>query len=156
MLESLEIKKGMKILEIGTGSGYNCALLSELAGAKGKVISIDAVPELVDLARKNMKNADIKMDNIALLCGDGSCGIEKEAPFDRIVVTAAMPQFNKDHLLANQLKEDGKLIAPVGSSFGQDLILFENKTKSMQAILPVIFVPLVGKCGFKKGLPQSK
>lgn len=152
MLEKLEIKEGMKVLEVGTGSGYNCALLSELVGEKGKVISIDVVPELVEVAKVNIKKCSpkLKTGNTKLLVGDGSCGYKKEAPYDRIIVTAAMPHFNADHPLAKQLTGNGKLIAPVGSRLFQDLILYDRKTGNAKRILPVMFVPLIGEYGFKK------
>jgi len=150
MLDRLEVKKGMKVLEVGTGSGYNCALLSHLVGIKGKVYSFDIVPELTELAKENMKKAGLNTENWKLATGDASCGFEEEAPFDRIIVTAAMPYFGPDHPLSKQVTENGKLIAPVGDRMFQDLILYDKKSGSMEKILPVMFVPLIGKCGFKK------
>jgi protein-L-isoaspartate(D-aspartate) O-methyltransferase len=155
MLENLDIKEGMKVLEIGTGSGYNCALLAELVGKKGKVISIDVVSELLEQAKENIKNATKSQDpkqktvNWELVTGDGSAGFKKEAPYDRIIVTAAMPSFNADNPLGRQLTGNGKLIAPVGSRFYQDLILYDKKTGKIERILPVMFVPLIGEYGFK-------
>lgn len=155
MLERLEIEEGMKILEVGTGSGYNCALLSQLVGKKGKVISVDVVPELVERAKENIKNATKTRDtkpetrNWKLETGDGSAGFSSEAPFDRIIVTAAMPHFNADHPLAKQLNGNGKLIAPVGSRLYQDLVLYDKKSGKIENVLPVMFVPLIGKHGFK-------
>jgi protein-L-isoaspartate(D-aspartate) O-methyltransferase len=149
MLEKLELKEGMKILEVGTGSGYNCALLSLLVGKKGKVISIDIVPELIEKAKENMINAGLETKNWKLVTGDGSAGFEPAAPYDRIIVTAAMPSFTSDHPLTKQLSKNGKLIAPVGSRWNQELIKFDKKSGSTEKILPVIFVPLIGKYGFE-------
>lgn len=150
MLDNLGVKPGMKILEIGTGSGYNAALLSYLVGVRGRVISIEIVPEICELARKNIaKVADLLPNNLTLLCEDGSEGWKKEAPYDRIVITAAMPQLRFDSPFVTQLKKDGKLIAPTGNSWKQDLVLYDNKTRTTQRILPVMFVPLTGKGGFK-------
>ena len=141
MLERLEIKKGMKILELGTGSGHNTALLSYLAGSKGKVISMDLYPEVTQFAKKHLR----KYKNIELLTGDGSCGYGKKASYDRIIVTAAMPSI-EGHPLIGQLKKKGRLIAPVGSRLSQNLVLYSEG--NYQEVLPVMFVPLVGKCGF--------
>lgn len=146
MLEHLRVEKGMKVLEVGTGSGYNLALISKLVGAKGKAVSMEAVPELVEYAEKNIKKCDLPK-NHGIIQGDGSCGCPEEAPFDRIIVTAGMP-YIEDHPLLEQLKPDGVLIAPVGSRFFQDLIVYNKKTGEYRSVLPVIFVPLVGKNGF--------
>jgi protein-L-isoaspartate(D-aspartate) O-methyltransferase len=150
MLDRLEIKEGMKVLEVGTGSGYNCALLSHLVGDSGKVISMDVIPQLIELAEHNMKKAGLKSGNCKLETGDGSAGYPTEAPYDRIIVTAAMPSLGPNHPLAKQLTENGKLIAPVGTRWYQDLILYDRKSGSMQKVLPVIFVPLIGKFGYEK------
>ncbi|MEM4359538.1 MAG: protein-L-isoaspartate(D-aspartate) O-methyltransferase [Candidatus Bilamarchaeaceae archaeon] len=144
MLEELDVRDGAKVLELGTGSGYNAALLSVLTGPRGKVISMDIVPELVEFARGNLGRWG-KAGNVELVAGDGSCGYEKEAPYDRIVVTAGMP-YIEGHPLIAQLKPEGKLIAPVGGRFWQDLILYSKGV--YKKVLPVMFVPLIGKCGF--------
>jgi len=150
MLEKLDLKKGMKVLEIGTGSGYNCALLAELVGKRGIIISVDVVPELIQQAESNIKKAGKDYQNISLVNGDGSGGYGAKAPYDRIIVTAGMPWFDESHPLANQLKPDGKLIAPVGGRFFQDLMHFDKKTGKTEPVLSVMFVPLIGKFGFKK------
>ncbi|MEW5996972.1 MAG: protein-L-isoaspartate O-methyltransferase [Candidatus Micrarchaeota archaeon] len=147
MLEALDLREGMKVLEVGTGSGYNCALLSVLVGGKGRVVSIERVPELAELARANIAASGISMDNIEIIVGDGSGGYGPGAPYDRIVVTAALPSLDLGHPLIAQLKRDGKLVAPVGA-YVQDLVLFEKKGGRMERVLPVMFVPLVGKYGF--------
>jgi len=144
MLEKLEIERSMNVLELGTGSGYNAALLSHLAGPKGRVISFDVVPELADFAQQNIENSG-KTSNIEFIIGDGSCGYDAEAPYDRIIVTAAMPAI-ENHALIKQLKPKGRLIAPVGNRLYQDLILYSEG--KYEKVLPVMFVPLIGKCGF--------
>lgn len=145
MLEKLEIKDGMKILELGTGSGYNAALLSHLTGPAGRVISFDIVPEISEFAKKNLEKWG-KSGNTELFTGDASCGYEKEAPYDAIMVTAGMP-YIENHPLVGQLKPEGRLVAPVGMKFYQDLVVYSKGR--YEKVLPVMFVPLVGKCGFQ-------
>lgn len=146
MLEHLNVQKGMCILDVGSGSGYNVALLSELIGENGLVITIEKYAELSELAKKNIEK--IGKQNIIYEVGDGSEGCEKYAPYDRIIITAAMPWFDETHPLEKQLKADGKLVAPIGEKYFQKLIVYNKKTKSAMNILDVIFVPLVGKYGF--------
>jgi protein-L-isoaspartate(D-aspartate) O-methyltransferase len=147
MLEHLDVKPGMRVLEVGSGSGYNAALLSHLVGKEGKVISIEVIPELHDAAKRNLEKAGFT-ENVQLETGDGSKGFEKEAPYDRIVVTCAMPFLDETHPLVKQLKDDGIIVAPVGDRYGQDLIVY-HKDGTRQRVLPVIFVPLVGEFGFR-------
>ncbi len=147
MLEALDVREGMKVLEVGAGSGYNCALLAALVGEEGKVVSVERVPELAELARANIGAAGVGLGNIEIIVGDGSEGYAPGAPYDRIIVTAALPSLDAKHPLVAQLEKEGKLVAPVGD-FMQDLVLFEKKTGKMERILPVMFVPLIGKYGF--------
>jgi len=148
MIEHLDLEPGMKVLEVGSGSGYNTAILSYLAGPEGKIVSIEVVPELNKLAEINLEKAGFT-ENVELCLGDGSCGYEKEAPYDRVIVTAAMPYLDKDHPLIVQLKNDGKIVAPVGNRYSQEIIVYDKKTNSQKSVLPVIFVPLIGRYGFK-------
>lgn len=147
MLEWLDVREGMNILDVGSGSGYNAALLAELAGKDGRVITIEKYSELSELAKKNIAKIG-SYRNIFYEVGDGSEGCEKYAPYNRIIVTAAMPWFDGTHPLAKQLKEDGKLVAPVGERYFQNLIVYDKKTNSAMKVLDVIFVPLVGNYGF--------
>jgi len=148
MLEAVKLKPGEKVLEIGSGSGYGAALIREIVGEKGKVITIEINPEVAEFAKNNLKKAGYK--DVKVICGDGSKGYKKEAPYDAIIITAAAPEIPK--ILINQLKIGGRLISPVGGiSGGQDLILIE-KTKGeikKKNLGPVIFLPLRGKFGFK-------
>ncbi len=150
MLEKLGVKKGMSVLEIGTGSGYNTALLAEIVGLKGKVTSIEVVQELSKLANENIKKSGKNYKNIFLIVSDGSEGYLPNAPYDAIVVTAAMPWLDENHHLIKQLKPNGKLIAPVGDRYFQNLILYNKNIGTFEKVLPVIFVPLLGKYGFKR------
>lgn len=148
MLEHLDVQPGMKVLEVGTGSGYNAAILSQLVGSVGRVISIEVIPELSELARKNLEKMGMPA-NAELVVGDGSCGYEKEAPYDRVIVTAGMPYPDQGHPLISQLKKDGIMVAPVGGRFYQDLIVYDKKADIYRKVLPVIFVPLLGEHGFR-------
>lgn len=149
MLEHLDLKKGMKVLELGTGSGYNTALISYIIGPKGKVVSFERVPELTKIAEKNLARMG-SPKNISLHVGDASCGYPEEAPYDRIIVTGGMPYLDKSHPMVKQLKPGGKIVAPVGGRFFQDIIVYDKDTKSYKSILPVMFVPIIGECGFKE------
>lgn len=144
MCEELDIKKGQKILEIGTGSGYHAAIVSKIVGLKGHVYTIERFNSLFDFAKENLKKADIK--NVTVEEGDGSEGLKKYAPYDRIYVTCAAP--NIPPPLIEQLKQDGKLLIPVGYIVCT-LQLIEKKhgkliTKNRGGCA---FVPLVGKYG---------
>lgn len=147
MLENLMAGKGTKVLEIGTGCGYNTALLSAIVGEKGKIITFEKYPELVRLSKENISKLDLH-DNIEFHTGDGSCGYKDEAPYERVIVTAAMPDLSDEHPLIGQLKGTGRLVAPVGTRFAQELVVFDNMSGKRQNVLPVVFVPLVGECGF--------
>lgn len=117
MLKLLEIKEGMKILEIGAGSGYNSALISRLVGPKGRIYTLDILPELVEFARKNLKKEMI--GNVKVILWDGSLGYSKEKPYNRIIVTAACASVPEK--LLEQLKINGILLAPVGE-YEQEIV----------------------------------
>ena len=150
MTELLMPLAGKKILEVGLGSGYQAAILSKLAGPKGRVFSVERVPEVFDYGRNKL--ATLKIKNVETICADGSKGLVREAQFDRILVTAAAPSVPRP--LLEQLAPNGKLAIPVSSfAFGQDLVLLEKDffgQVSRKSVLPVIFVPLVGEHGFSK------
>jgi protein-L-isoaspartate(D-aspartate) O-methyltransferase len=146
MTRVLDLKKGMKVLEIGAGSGYQAAIIAEIVGDEGIVYTIERIPELVKIADENIKKLNFK--NVKIIYGDGSLGYESEAPFDRIIITAAIPAISDN--LIKQLKRGGKLVAPVGSLYFQDLVVIEKNDEIKEnKILPVVFVPLIGKYGFK-------
>jgi len=149
MLEAVKPKKGEKVLEIGAGSGYGAALLRELVGKRGKVITIEIVPEVCEFARRNLRKAGYR--DVKVICGDGSLGYEKEAPYDVIISTAACPEIPRTWI--KQLKVGGRLISPVGGIYsGQDLIYMEKKRKGklkIENLGPVIFLPLKGRFGFR-------
>ncbi len=147
MTEFLDVKKGQKVLEIGAGSGWQAALISELVGNKGKVYTVDIIQELVQFASNNLKKVGIK--NVEVIRADGSLGLKEHAPFDRIIVTAACPEIPKP--LIEQLKTDGKMVIPVGSMYLQEMFVLMKKKEEIEKeiIGHFQFVPLVGKYGFK-------
>jgi protein-L-isoaspartate(D-aspartate) O-methyltransferase len=146
MTEWLDVKDGQKILEIGTGSGWQSAILSYLVG-KGDVYSVERHPELVKFAQENLKKLNI--DNVHVILGDGSLGYSEASSYDRIIITAACSEIPLP--LLDQLKENGLIIAPVGDS-SQSLVLLQKTSKGIVEIKnhsKYAFVPLHGKFGKK-------
>lgn len=142
MTEWLNVKNGQNILEIGTGSGWQSAILSYLVGS-GTVYSIERHPELVKFAQENLKKLNI--DNVHVILGDGTLGYPQTSPYDRITITAACNEIPLP--LLDQLSENGLIIAPVGDS-SQSLVLLQKTSKGMMEIKKqskYVFVPLVGK-----------
>lgn len=138
MTEAIHPQKNHKVLEIGTGSGYQAAVLAEIVDS---VFTIEIIPELGNRAKQILDS--LGYDNVLVKIGDGYNGWTEHAPFDAIVVTAAFDSIPPP--LTNQLKEGGKLIMPVGSSHEvQVLKLIEKKDNSLttKELLPVRFVPL--------------
>lgn len=137
MTQLVDPKPGHKVLEIGAGSGYQAAVLAEIVD---KVYTIEIIPELGYRSRELLKK--LNYDNIEVIIGDGYFGLESEAPFDAIVVTAAA-EYIPPPLIA-QLKDGGKMIIPVGSPFFvQTLMLVEKKGGKITTtnLMPVRFVP---------------
>src|SRR5208283_4835822 len=143
MTELLELGGDEKVLEIGTGSGYQAALLSELARA---VFTIERVPVLADESRARL--AGLGYNNVTVLTGDGSKGLEEMSPFDRIIITAAAPELPE--IIVKQLKEGGVIVAPVGERFSQVVIRGRKKKGVLAEELhtPCVFVPLIGEYGW--------
>lgn len=146
MTEALEVKTGDKILEVGTGSGWQSAILSFLVGDSGKVYTTEIVKELAEFARNNLKKLGIK--NVEVFVKDGSKGLEEKAPFDKIMVTAAAPDVPKP--LLEQLKEDGIMVVPVGNLYLQDMFVIKKLKDRVEkkSIGSFMFVPLRGRFGF--------
>jgi len=152
MTEALDIKKDQKILEIGTGSGWQASLLSYLIGKKGFVYTIEVVEELAEFARKNIKKVGIKkvgIKNVEVFVKDGSEGLKEKAPFDRIIVTAACPEIPKP--LIEQLKSNGIMVIPVGNLYMQEMFVVKKLKNKIEkkSIGSFMFVPLIGRYGFK-------
>ncbi|WOF16588.1 protein-L-isoaspartate(D-aspartate) O-methyltransferase [Methanoplanus sp. FWC-SCC4] len=143
MTELLELTPRDRVLEIGTGSGYQAALLAEISS---EVISLERVPELAAFAEKNLENLKIK--NVRIIVCDGTGYIGNLGRFDAIIVTAASPKI--PYYLVDILNEGGRLVVPVGDYLQQELL--KVKIKDKKPVLTwhggVRFVPLVGKEGW--------
>jgi len=137
----LNLKGGETVLDVGTGSGYQAAVLAEIAS---RVYSIEIIASLANDARKRLE--ELGYGNIEIKIGDGYQGWPEKAPFDGIVVTAAAP--NVPPALVAQLKPGGRMVIPVGAPFlAQHLVLVDKAsdgTVSTRQVLPVAFVPLTG------------
>lgn len=146
MLESLSLDPSDKVLEIGTGSGYQTALLAELVA---EVFSIERHASLTQAAQQALEH--LGYQNVHVRTGDGSLGWPEAAPFDGIVISAAAPQIPPS-LLA-QLKDGGRMIAPVGTPEVQDLRLVRRLGDEIRSVRldGCRFVPLLGKEGFTSG-----
>ncbi len=147
MCELLDLKEGDKVLEVGTGCGYHAAVVAEIVGKKGKVISIEYIPELAERARTILQA--LGYDNVEVIVGDGSKGYEKEAPYDKIYVTAAAPDIPKP--LVDQLKPGGKIVIPIGDSVQWLIVVEKDEEGNVRKRNwgSVRFVPLRGEYGFK-------
>ena len=143
MTQCLSLIGSESVLEVGTGSGYQAAILSKLAKM---VYTVERFNNLADRAQKILKELEIK--NVKVIVGDGSKGLKEYSPYDGIIVTAGAPEIPKS--LIEQLNEKGRIVIPVGNSFSQDLLL-GIKEKSKLKITNYggcVFVPLVGEYGW--------
>lgn len=140
MTQNLDLSGPERVLEVGTGSGYQAAILAELTR---EVFTIERDSELSAKARLRLEELGYK--NVRLKVGDGTLGWEESAPYDRIIITAGAPQVPQS-LLA-QLSEDGKLIIPLGGTYYQDLVLIEKREDQIRehTICGCTFVPLVSQ-----------
>jgi protein-L-isoaspartate(D-aspartate) O-methyltransferase len=143
MAELLELEKGQKVLEIGAGSGYNAAVIAYIVDKNGKVLSLEINEDLVEFARKNIKKTGLK--NVEVMLSDGSSGYKKEAPYDRIMVTANCPEVPEN--LVKQLKVGGILVVPVKSVMTK--VIKKPDKVCVQEHGGFSFVPLRGKYGFR-------
>jgi len=142
MTQLLDLTGTECVLEVGTGSGYQAAILSKLVP---EVHTIELIPVLAEGATRVL--ADLGMTNVFIHIGDGSIGWAESAPYDAIIVSAAAPRVPKS--LLNQLADHGRMILPVGAGGFQELELWrrEGESFSREALLAVAFVPLRGKEG---------
>ena len=144
MTEKLRLKGGEKILEIGTGSGYQTAVLAEIAG---QVYTIERHAALA--ARAEAVLRELGYSNVRVLVGDGTIGLEKHAPFDGIIVTAGAPYVPQT--LKKQLAKGGRLVIPVGGRYMQSLHRVTRKDDAFndEELLGCVFVPLIGEEGWR-------
>lgn len=141
MLSELGVKRGEKVLEIGSGCGYVLALMSEMVGKKGKVFGMEIVGGLAEKSKENLE--DYK--NVKVFHKSGFEGFPEKAPFDRIILSAACRSIPEK--LMSQLKEGGILVAPQGSRFEQEIVVIQRKTETEFEVLKklpgFVFVPFV-------------
>lgn len=156
MNEALNLRVGLKVLEVGAGSGWHASTVAEIVAPSdapkenwGHVYTIEIIPSLAEFARRNIINAGYA-DRVTVICGDGSEGYPEKAPYDRVLVTAAAPYVPT--ALKKQLKPGGIMVIPVGAvGFYQKLLrITKVDDKTIEEDLGgVAFVPLVGKYGHK-------
>ena len=146
MLEEADLSPEHRVLEVGTGSGYQTALLAEIVR---EVYSIERIQELAVKAEKILNQLGYK--NVKIKVGDGTLGWEEYAPFDRIIVTAGAPKV-PDSLKKQLSRNGGKMVIPVGSRHMQALTVVTRKGEDLfvEKSAPCVFVPLLGKEGWRE------
>jgi len=145
MCEELDVNKGQKILEIGTGSGYHAAVVAQLVGTTGHVYTIERFDDLAQHAQEALTHTGIT--NVTVEVGDGSCGLVRYQPYDRIYLTCAAPSIPQP--LLDQLNDPGKILIPIGDLYCELTLLEKNKGKTTTEYLGgCVFVPLVGRYGY--------
>ena len=140
MTQHLTVSPGMKVLEVGAGSGYQATILSELVGPEGEVHAVERLPAVANQAKKRLA----VYSNIHVHIGNGVTGLKGQAPFDRILVSAAAER--PPQALVDQLSESGKMIIPIGQSNMQRLTLVEKiagRTRKTDLGVNCVFVPLI-------------
>jgi protein-L-isoaspartate(D-aspartate) O-methyltransferase len=143
-LELLQLKGTERVLEVGTGTGYQTALLSHLVA---QVFSIERIAPLLDRAREILQQLGIR--NVSVMVGDGTLGWREHAPFEAILVSAGAPSVPQP--LLDQLADGGRLLVPVGDRETQHLVLYTRRGDRMdkREVAPVRFVPLIGSHGWE-------
>jgi len=148
MAEQLDLKEGMKILEIGAGSGYHAAVCAEIVGPEGHIYTIERIAELAAFAEANLKRTGYAK-TVTVIFADGTRGLPDDAPYDRIFVAAGAPDIPAP--LTDQLADGGKLLVPVGGRYYQDLIRVERRGDKLvkENLGGCVFVPLIGEYGYQ-------
>ena len=141
--QAAEVREGDRVLDIGTGSGYQAAVLAELGA---QVYTVERIPDLAARARERL--AEAGYEGVAVHVGDGSLGLPEQGPYDAIVVAAAAPAMPES--LYEELRERGRLVVPVGGQEGQrlEVIVRSPEGPAVARSVPCRFVPLVGAEGF--------
>ena len=145
MTQLLELAKDEKILEIGTGSGFQTAILAQFSC---RVYTVECQRDLAEISRRRLRA--MGYENIAFKLGDGSTGWPQHAPFNKILVTAGAPVIPE--VLSEQLDIGGRMVIPIGDRFSQELIVYDKTEKGVERRSEggVVFVPLLGKHGWQK------
>lgn len=146
MLELMELKPGQNVLEVGGGSGYHAALIAHIIGREGHIYSVEIIDSLAKQAEKNIRIAGMH-ERVTIILGDGSKGLKRFAPFDRITAACSAPSVPLP--LIDQLKDPGIMVIPVGASYFQELILVRKHNGQVikQRKGGVAFVPMRGEHG---------
>jgi protein-L-isoaspartate(D-aspartate) O-methyltransferase len=146
MTQELAVSGGEKVLEIGTGSGYQAAVLAAIGCV---VYTIERIPELSKLAGEIIRSLGLK--NVYFRVGDGTLGWKEKAPFDRIIVTAGAPAV--PDVLMSQLASQGRMVIPVGNRVSQQLLVVLQNDQMIEKryVTGCTFVPLVGELGWENG-----
>jgi protein-L-isoaspartate(D-aspartate) O-methyltransferase len=145
MTEALGLEGSGKVLEVGTGSGYQAAILAEIAS---HVVTTERVPELAEAARSVIR--ELGYTNVEVIVADGSKGYIAEAPYDAIIVTAGAPEIPRS--LVDQLADGGRLVVPVGNTYQQTLTRLTKRGSEevVERLEGCVFVPLIGEYGWKE------
>ncbi len=149
MMEELRPARGDKVLEVGTGSGYQTALLAEVVKPEGHVYSIEIIPELAERAQRRIAEAGYS-NYVTISVGDGSKGLSAHAPYNKIIVSAASPRIPEP--LIQQLEPGGRMVIPVGPPHMQVLKVVIKEEDGMVRVrdsVACVFVPLRGKYGWR-------
>lgn len=144
MIEGLGLSGEERVLEIGTGLGFQTALLARLAA---NVVSVERWPDLVGRARRSLARAGL--ENVVLYVGDGSLGVPEHAPYDAVIVSAAFPEVPPP--LIAQLRPNGRLVQPIGSGGNEEVVLFQRTADGLlrrRVLTSARFVRLYGRYGF--------
>ena len=153
MTQLLQLKPTDKVLEVGTGSGYQAAILGELL-RDGKLFTVERLASLARKAREAI--GDLGYENVKVVVGDGTKGLPEEAPFDAIIVTAAAPEVPQP--LIDQLKIGGRLVVPVGGDWHQEMVRLTKTEEGIERenFGGYRFVPLIGEHGIKAPSTKSQ
>jgi protein-L-isoaspartate(D-aspartate) O-methyltransferase len=147
MAEALELEGGIKVLEVGAGSGYHAAIVAEVIGPEGHVYTVERIASLAGFASSNLGRAGYA-GRVTVICGDGSKGLPEHAPYDRIFVACGAPHVPRP--LVEQLSDGGSMLVPVGGRSYQELVRIERRGDELlrRNLGGCVFVPLIGEHGY--------
>ncbi|MCU0851934.1 MAG: protein-L-isoaspartate(D-aspartate) O-methyltransferase [Thermoplasmata archaeon] len=147
MAERLDLAPGLKVLEIGAGSGYHAAVCAEIVAPDGHIYTMERISSLAEFAEGNLRKTGYS-ELVTVIFGDGTRGLPEKAPFDRIFVAAGAPDIPEP--LTKQLADGGALLVPVGGRYYQDLIKVRRRGNRFEKenLGGCVFVPLIGEYGY--------